>query len=70
MAKKPERRQFNVNLQSEADEALVTMFRSFIKAETRFSFPQAIMIAMEEFMQRHRRRDAAPLAIELTKPPA
>jgi hypothetical protein len=55
MSKKPERRQFNVNMQSEADEALVTMFRAFVKAETRYSFPQAILLAVEEFMQRHRR---------------
>jgi hypothetical protein len=59
MSKKqePERRQFNVNMLSERDELMVADFRAFVKAETRLSFPQAVLEAMERYMKQRRAED-------------
>ena len=63
----PERRQFNVNLTSGRDELMVADFRAFVKTETRLSFPQAVLEAMEAYMRRSRAVRSIPVSAEPTK---
>ena len=63
----PERRQFNVNMTSDRDELMVADFRTFVKTETRLTFPQAVLEAMEAYMRRQRAVHSIPVGTEPAK---